>query len=388
MNPLNVYTVSGYTGIHGTQIWEYFYSYKQSQSYPNSPSIDIDFIELELQNLTKLPTNALNILQLGMPSLYSSNILEEIEHLEFDLILLDNMFENLGVASDELLTQVRKRKNTFMIVGSFVHPEHHLYDKCITLSEDWLTCRELYTNPKVFVSYDIVNSNTKPNNLLYIGGELRTYRKFIIDLMHTNSIPVMQNTHNIVSTKNTILGSQDDQEFADVCNELYNVISVHEDNKFYNEIGIGLPCRPFGKGQTTISYLLMPEYNTYKCILYSEASFINNEVFPTEKTWKCVISNAHWIMFAGRNAYKLMADFGIHSILELTPGGIDFDNIINHADRFKKQIESVKYLDEHPEIFDTDEASEILELNYNEFLTGNKFMMPLMNKLNKILEKY
>jgi hypothetical protein len=83
-----------------------------------------------------------------------------------------------------------------------------------------------------------------------------------------------------------------------------------------------------------------------------------------------------------------MADYGIRSILELVPDGIGFDNISNHADRFTKQTESVKYLQEHPEIFDTTEANDILDTNYAEFLTGNKFMMPLVNKLDEILEKH
>jgi hypothetical protein len=383
MNSLNVYTVIDYDGEYSTQVWQYLYSYKQYKAYPNSTNIDIKFNKIELSNLPTLNKSVLSILHLSMSSL---DVLEKVEHLDFDLIFVDNMCEHLSVGSVDLLEQLSVRSNMYMIVGSFVHPEHHLYDKCITMPRDWLNCRSWYTNPKAFVSYYSDNTYTKVNGMLYIGGELRSYRKFIIDLLSGDSIRVMQNSSDIVATNDMINGTELDQLFVNECNDLYGVAGVHKYNKFYNTIKFGLEEYPFGR--TSIAYLILPEYNTYKCILYSEASFMNNEIYPTEKTWKCAVTKTHWIMFAGKNSYKLMADYGIRSILELVPGGIGFDNISNHADRFTKQTESVKYLQEHPEIFDTTEANDILDTNYAEFLTGNKFMMPLVNKLDEILEKH
>jgi hypothetical protein len=101
-----------------------------------------------------------------------------------------------------------------------------------------------------------------------------------------------------------------------------------------------------------------------------------------------VVSKSHWILFAGRGAYKLMKDVGLTSILELTPNGIEFDSIPNHEERYMMQLESIIYLEQHPEILNSSKANKIVDMNYMAFHSSNEFVMPLVNKLDEILEKH
>ena len=111
-------------------------------------------------------------------------------------------------------------------------------------------------------------------------------------------------------------------------------------------------------------------------------------MYPTEKTWKCVVTKTHWIAFAGKHTYSMLADFGIRSILELVPGGIEFDNITSHTKRFESQVNSIKYLNKHQELLHTVEANNILNSNYENFFTNSDCLMPLINKLDKIIKKH
>jgi len=373
---IGIYEISDYG--YATQIWEYYFSFKQHESYPNHPKIKITFRDMD----DSIHSDDISILHVSYSDI---SMLSGVE--KFDLILIDNNVEHLSVGSDDAIDFVKVNSNAYFLVGSFIHPEYRFYERCITMPRDWLNCRNWYTNPKVFVNYNVNTSDMdKKDNLLYIGGELRSYRKYIIDMIG-DSFEVMQNSDTLVCTKDAVNGDQDDQNFTDMCNNLYDINEQgNEMNKFYNMMEFGLHQRP--SGRTTISYLMLSEYSKNKCIVYSESAFTNNEIYPTEKTWKCVVSKTHWIMFAGKNSYRLMSDMGIRSILELVPGGIGFDSISEHDVRFEKQMESIKYLNNHLEVFDTDEASEILISNYEEFLTGNKFIMPMVNKIDSLIENY
>ena len=89
MNSLNVYTVIDYDGEYSTQVWQYLYSYKQYKAYPNSTNIDIKFNKIELSNLPTLNKSVLSILHLSLSSL---DVLEKVEHLDFDLIFVEVVF--------------------------------------------------------------------------------------------------------------------------------------------------------------------------------------------------------------------------------------------------------------------------------------------------------
>lgn len=363
------------TDRYASQIWEYYYSYRQSICYPNKPPIEIIYEDIE-----GFSDNNTNVLHVGIDDFEDF----DVEYInKYDLILFDNTIEHLCMGNDTALKIIKNNINVYFVVGSFVHPEYHLFEKCITMPDDWMSCRNWYTNPKVFLSYGVLANNKKNNKMIYIGGELRSYRKYIIDLVQEIGIPILQNSDEITFTTDGGNGTLYDRGFAEECNTDYNIFKGAAVNKFYERIQFGLPQRI--TGEATISYFILPEYQTHSCIVYAESCFINDTIFLTEKTFKCIVSKTHFVIFAGKNTYKLLNDYGLRSILELVPNGLAFDCIENHKERFKEQIKSLAYLQQHPEIFNSDAAVEILNSNYEEFFSGNKFMEPTLNKFNTIL---
>jgi|15BtaG_2_1085339.scaffolds.fasta_scaffold00787_4 hypothetical protein len=385
MKTINIFTIDNLEGDYCTQIWEYFYAYYQYQSYPNDTDININFLSDKNFNEINFSNDALNIVHFSMND-FKYTLRYDLN--KFDVVIFDNMFEHLMVSDPDIIKYVLQHDNAYLSVGSYVSNEHHMFEKFIPFQMDIVNCRDWYTNPKVFSSYSFNHINDKKNNLIYIGAELRSWRKFIIDNLTKNiNINVHQVPQTVVCTRDTNLGDSYTQNFIEYCNNKYQVTGVEEvENPLYKELIYGHKDRPAGK--SLMSAWIIPEFINSKCVVYAESSFVNDEICLTEKTIKCIMTKTHWIFFAGSNAYKLLKEFGLRSVLELIPGGLEFDCIKNPKERFKKQISLIKYLSEHPEIFDTPEAQNIVNSNYEIFISGNQFLTPLFDKLNDILLKH
>jgi len=360
--------------LYSLQIWEYFYSYKQYQSFPKEPAINVNFCKKykHSNNLKILHLNFLDVKQFPKSAINN-----------YDIILVDNDVEHLSTNDTTAIEFVNENKNVYFLVGSFVHNDHRISNKILTLPRDWFNCQNWYSNPKTFVKYSN-HLSKKTNGLLFIGGRLKTYRKYILDVL-PNELTVMQNSRDITNTPDAVFGDLYDRTFIDTCNNSYICSTGDNKNIFYEPLRFGFLDKPIG--YTPIGYWLLPEYNTHKCIVYPEASMLNNEVYPTEKTWKCVVSKTHWIMFAGMNAYSLMKENGIRSILELVPGGISFDSIADHKLRFKQQSLGIEYLLNNKDIFNSTEAYNILINNFDNFFIGSTHISNMVNKLDDVLKK-
>jgi hypothetical protein len=157
-------------------------------------------------------------------------------------------------------------------------------------------------------------------------------------------------------------------------------------NPFYASIHMGFNDRR--TGTVNIGLITLDEYKTSQCVIYPEASLINYEIKPTEKTWKCIVCKTHWIMFAGCHSYRLLKEYGIESILSLVPNGLAFDDIEDHKQRYDAQMKIIQYLADNQDIFHTSEALAILNSNYESFFSNAYLIEQLVNKLDKILEKH
>lgn len=357
------------------QLWDYYYSYKQYESFPSEPDININF-NIEYQKNNNLKILHVNFLDVGLVSEYVVT--------DYDLILVDNDVEHLSTNDDIAIEFVKKYNHAYFLVGSFVSEEHKYFNKILTLPRDWFNCQNWYSNPKTFVKYSNKKS-AKDKDIVFIGGRLKTYRKYILDNL-PNKINVIQNSKSNTNTNDAVFGDEFDTNFINECNNMYSVTEENEGNIFYNSLRFGFKDRPFG--YTPIGYWLLPAYNTHKCIVYPEASFLNNEVYPTEKTWKCVVSKTHWIMFAGMNSYHLMKHNGIRSILELVPGGILFDKIANHKERIKQQIKGIDFLSNNIEIFESTKAQTILRENFDNFFIKTTHVIEMVNKLDNVINEH
>ena len=362
--------------IIATNIWKYHYAVSQRKTFPKKPSYDVEFVD----GVPK--PNEFNVLHVGFGAIQklSPDVINT-----FNLIIIDNNVDHVQVHDDLIYKYITEYDNVYFLIGGFVTSKYSTSNKIVTYSADWIDCIQLYTDPLCFTRYSI-NITHKKDGIHFVGGALRSWRKYLIDRLPLG-IQIHQSSNEIAGTKHIIGGSKYDKPFIDMCNDLYDVDEhTTPSNELYEHITLGLEHLPAGGAR--LGYYALPEYETSQCVIFPEACFVNHHVFPTEKVWKCIASKTHWIMFSGSESYSIMKEYGIRSILELVPNGIDFDLIDNHQDRFDKQMDSIQYLVDNPSIFDTNDANIILDSNYESFFNNHDIVTQMSVRIDEIIKKH
>jgi len=372
---INVYNLES-PNIIATNIWKYFYATHQYRESPNKPKFNISF-----NDGTVLTNDGVSILHVGFSAI--KHITKE--HINsYDVVIIDNNVDHVQVHDELIYRYITEYDHVYFLVGGFVSKEYDNSSKIITYPADWIDCIQLYTDPMCFTRYSINISGDK-HGIVFIGGALRSWRKYIIDNL-PQGIKIHQKSSEIAGTKHIIGGTKYDSPFIDMCNKTYGVCeTITPNNEFYEHITLGLEHLP--TGGVRLGYHALPMYSDAQCIVFPEACFVNHHVFPTEKVWKCVASKTHWVMFSGSESYSIMRDYGIRSILELTPFGIEFDHIDDHAHRFETQMKSIQYLVDHQSIFETSDAKSILNDNYQSFYNNHKIVTQLSDAIDIIIQK-
>jgi hypothetical protein len=376
---INISTLDG--DSYPLHIWDYYYSLKQYLSFPNNPTIDI-----QIEKIDNFERKG-DITILHMRNHDDKSIALYVD--KFDIIIIDNNMEPTSVSSQHIVDAMKLYPNVYFLCASFVSDDFPMSEKVITFSNDWVNTLDLFTNPMMPPKHAIKNAPNR-KGISYVGGQLRSYRKYILDNLPSVGIKKIQNATTVVTTNDVYLDT-DAQQFIDYCNELYNVCgdNVVDDigNPFYKSVLHGIDGKR-RSGNTLIGYYALEEYTTNNCIIYPETSFMNYEVLPTEKTFKCVACKTHWVMFAGAGSYAIMKEYGFDSILSLVPNGLDFDKIKNHQERIDAQMNAIEYLVNTPSIFDTDEAMCILENNYENYFMSNLAMVNMVDTMDNMMAKH
>jgi len=368
---------------YSMHIWDYYCNFKRMANNLTGMDFTIEH-GTDISTLNKAALNVLHISNWQITSKDKKMLDNNID--VFDLIICNNNMEHSMAMNADVLRYL-KNKPVYLVMGSFLSTNHSLYNKVISFSEDWVNCMMWYNSYLSLIRYNAHNNTTKDKGkITYIGGQLRSWRKFVLDHL-PNNIDILQTSKTVVTTNDILVTDVKTQNFINYCNDLYEVSGTnvtHEENVHMTRLSFGR--KSSHTGGASQGYFIMPEYHSSECIIYPESTLVNNEVFPTEKLWKCVISNAHWIMFAGCNSYSLMKKQGLISILSLTPYGIDFDSIPDHAERYKQQMKGIEYIANHRKIFNTQDATDILKNNYNAFYANTPIEL-LSNQLDNVIEK-
>jgi len=258
-----------------------------------------------------------------------------------------------------------------LLIGSFLHANHELYNRTLSFPEDFVNCNTWYTNPNYFTS-NLFKTKQKKHNLTFITGKNRSVRQYLTEELSKHCNVVIDKDTNIVKTQCNSFASDEDNYFVNYCNDRYNAVSAKlADTSKKHELEQVIRFGKDGKfGKSTLGYCPLEEYFTSKCIVYPETTFYNWELLITEKTWKCIKANTHWIMFSGAGSYEIMRELGFRSIVELCPDRINnFDSETDHICRIQKIAECCNYLQtmDSLNIFDSSEAQNILKNNYENF---------------------
>jgi hypothetical protein len=360
----------------GLQIFNTYYAYRQSlnnQTYQSDISFSI---------VSEPQKDSFNILYTCMPN----KIPKDIE--QYDSIFIDNCGESLEVATSTIVELLNNYQNVYLLSGAYLDTNNPLYKSVIPYNHNLSLFKDAITRSFYPQYFSRNNSLLKNKNLCFINGQNKGWRNYFKELLENSQTDItIRNNLTDIPTKmlDCFFESTEDTNFREYINGCKHLIDhQHEisDNYYKNSIKIGIDNK-FGKMPP--GYFLMEEYYTHHCIIYPETTWINNQLFVTEKTWKCLVTGAiPWIV-SGANCSQMINKMGFFTAWNLLPKEYQsYDNELNHKNRYKKLIQAIKWANDHTEIWTSDKAKQIRKMNYQNFFSTSKFDIETCNALNKI----
>jgi hypothetical protein len=343
------------------QAFDSLYAYLQSLSAPNyKPNIEVKFD-------APYTSEDYNILCDYMP-----DTITEHELTTYDLIFLCNGGEPLTVTSDAMNRLIGHEK-VYFITESYLNQSHSLHDKIICLAHNVQHCRDFWTRrfyPQYFENMRN-RSVARQSKLIAINGTSRANRYWFFELLKTH-VPSIQQLSNIGTRirklNNAFCESPEDQQFRTWINNQYLNNSVPEPDQYYNkEIGIGIDNK---FGTLLPGYFIMPEYFEYACVIFPESSWLNEELALTEKACKCFYAGSLPFSVGGSLLNQNYNEIGFYTAWNLLPDDLKkFDQIKDHAQRYQQCIHAIRWLNDHPEVFETQTCHDMVDHNRTKFLT-------------------
>lgn len=349
-------------------LFDIYYAYKQYQSRNNGYIADIDIDFIDSLDATPDPA-ALNIGWSYMPQTCA-----EIPYEKFDLILFDNDHHGLEVCT-EAIYQSLDRENCYLVAGAYLLPTHNYEHKIIWFPQQFVD-RDCFTRPLYPQYFEKIKSNntSKSKGLMVINGQSRAHRQYFIDkLLGTqfHNLEIKNNWSDIISeTRTCFFESNEDSIFRDLVMNHYEDARRNETNNsaYYNSsMSIGFN----GKfGLKAPGYVLIDEYFDHRCIIFPETSWINHQVFVTEKIIKCFVTNTVPWPIGGAGIHELYNKLGYQTAWNLLPDNFkQFDQEKDHNKRLDLCVAAIKWVDQNPQILNSKMAKKIVKDNYNLYHT-------------------
>ena len=365
------------TGI-GFQIFDALYAFKQSLTLDYSSNLDI------VINQPLMPDDC-SVLWADMPSNMS---VEETK--KYNLVFISNRGESLMVATHRM-TELIQQDNTYLIPNSFLTQDHQLFDKVITWPDSFLQCRDYWCRhfyPQYFEN--LRNRDQKKKWVITaINGQNRTWRHWLFaELLSTvHNINITSNLGSSITQLNDPhWASTEDTIFHEWINSRFEHTIPQPDTYYSNSKMIGID-RKFG--EIPPGYFIMPEYWQSDCVLWPETTWQNNELCVTEKACKCFYSQTIPWPVGGANIHTLYNEQGFYTAWNLLPPEHQqFDNILDHEKRYNALTCALYWATEHPEVFYSIQAKEMLQSNQTKFLLGSDSIVTAVTKMDKLLQQY
>lgn len=310
---------------------------------------------------------------------------------EYDLVLICNSGEPINVATP-VVKQLLTYKNVFLIGNSYLSDACEVKDKVIWFPDDVMTCRDYWTRHFYPQYYDLHNHTTdkKTNTLFYINGANRTTRQLFMDYLQELNLDItIKNniTDQICEIGESQWESAEDTDFRVWVNQQYphSLIENFTNNYYSNSITVGINNR---FGQIPPGYFHLPLYFEHACVIFPESNWQNNELSITEKALKCFYAESLPMPIAGANVNRLYNEVGFYTAWNLLPAELQsFDGILDHKLRYRKLSYAIKWLTEHPEVFDSKEYKDMTHQNKINFLTCKCDYLAVV-KFDQLLQKF
>jgi len=342
-------------------------------------------ISLDIKIQNSINKNAdLNIFFTSMPTKY-------INTDQYDIVLYSNAGEPVGTATEVIKKNI-SNSNTYFIANSFLTKDHPLYNKVICWPDPFCQTRTYWT--QYFYKYYFNNNdNTRreqqKNKIAYINGQNRTVRhNFFKHLTKIKNIDCFGSYgNNLYNTNISFFESTEDcffrqeLEVEEIFNVFCNTKYTYHDDKTYHGIDGKFGTIPPG-------YEILEEYYKYACIVFPESSWQNNELAITEKALKCFYTRCLPFPIAGAYVNSLYNEQGFYTAYNLLPKEYqEFDSELDHSKRHKLALESLKYLNNNLELFETDEFKEYVNHNQVSFHTKDVELSGIERLYNIIVKE-
>jgi hypothetical protein len=300
---------------------------------------------------------------------------EQLDNADrYDLIFLDNHADPLVTSSEHAVEILQQFDHAYIVIDSYLHSNHAYSQRYIPVFQDHYAVKEYWLDSRYPTAYrpQHYKNIVRDKNMIYINGANRSWRHHSVDMLKhaIPDLPVISNYNRLVRTVDSFFESSKDTAFRKWVNDRYQEQyqprgQGRDHTNYYQE---GIPLGSDGKfGEILPGYLLMPEYYEYRCVIFPESTWQNNELALTEKAWKCFFTGNIPMPLGGANIYYLYNQLGLATAWDLLPDSLkQFDQIEDHQQRYHGFVDAVKWLYDNPEVFQSEHAKQILESNYRQ----------------------
>lgn len=374
---INVHALNLSTGI---KVFEFLNSMLQAHHPEFKQQIQITISEKQSEKQLENNKSTINILFVDMPDEIN------VDLDSYDLVLFSNSDEPLQCATSFIVKNIHK-ENCYLVANSVLTNDHVLHDSVIPyLNNDLLICRQYWTNPvypQYYSNFNLSKNFKRDKNLFFINGENRSWRHHLLTLMHREKInfelkSTISNKSIIHETNDAHWESKEDAEFRSQVNKRYNITRRLQSNYYNNSIQVGLYSGCVTEGlENKVSlvpqgYFILSEYYQYRCVMFPETAWQNNELSITEKSCKCFYSGAVPWPVGGANINRLYNQIGFKTAWNLLPNHLkEYDYELDHFKRYEKLITSVKWLQDNLYVLSSKAAENISKENKQRFLDHN-----------------
>lgn len=320
-----------------------------------------------------------------------ANKIAQIVH-KYDIVLICNGCEPLAVCEQDIKNLIETNTHIYLIANSYLERGHTCWEKVVWFPPSVQMCRDYWTRNFYPQYYDLCEytTNKKTNTLFYINGANRTSRQLFIDYLKDLNLNItIKNsiTEQICEIGEAQWESPEDTDFRLHVNKHYTHLLIENfiNNYYNNSITVGINDQ---FGSIPPGYFHLPLYFEHACIIFPESNWQNNELCITEKALKCFYAETLPMPVAGANVNRLYNKVGFYTAWNLLPTELQsFDDILDHDLRYQKLSHAIKWLTEHPGVFDSKEYKDMTQQNKINALTCKCYYQAVAN-FNQLLQNF
>lgn len=366
------------------QIFDRYFAYQQSKNRHNNYQAHC---EIKIGRNMPLESDAVNIGFYYMPS-------APVAAKNFDLVIVDGQMHHLEVCTGHMYQAFVENDNCYFLTGAVVDADYPRSNRILSFPNGNIFVHDFFTRPyypQYYDRFDQKNNSERKYDMIFINGRNRPHRQYMIDLIRARSgtaVPIRQNNYTGEPIlQDSFFETKEDTDFrhfvnANVATEPW-ATNNREIEHYYIPVGLNQKF-----GMISPAHFVIDEYYNYRCVIFSESTWLNNEVCITEKIHKCLASRTIPWPVAGANVDVLYNKLGFQTAWNLLPEQLQSYNYEqDHVKRYQMCADAIEWMTQHPETLTSARACELLEHNYNLFFSNTiEIMGP--RKLDHILRRY